>query len=283
MSWTLHEGDCREILPAIPDGSVDAVVTDPPYAEIDRPYGRLTEPAWHELMDFVVGQAMRVLKPRGSAVYIVQPNFERLGRMRPWVFEFMAKAARDWGMVQDVYWWNVTSPPTSACHRTRGLMRPSIKPCVWIGAEDCYRFQDEVLIAPSVATLNADRSDRVLHRLPSGQTVRKGRMAAVADERGGCTPFNVIPIANADSHGSAGAEGHGAGTPADLCSWWVRYICPPGGVVLDPFAGTSTVGIEALRSGRQFIGIEKMPDYCAASRRRLEDAARQPSLFGGAA
>jgi len=66
MTWTLYEGDCRDILPSIPDGSIDAVITDPPYAEIDRPYGRLTEPEWHDLMEFVVAQALRVIKPSGS-------------------------------------------------------------------------------------------------------------------------------------------------------------------------------------------------------------------------
>ncbi len=281
MTWTLHEGDCLDILPSIPDGSIDAVVTDPPYAEIDRDYGRLTEPQWHALMDRVVQETFRVLKVHGSAVFIVQPNFEKLGRMRPWVFEFMAKAARDWGMVQDAYWWNVAALPGGGCDRRVGLMRQSMKPCVWIGPATCYRSQDDVLISPSAAQMSASRSERLIYT-SSGRHVRRSSMARAVDERGGCTPFNVIPIPNTDSSGSAGSEGHGAGTPADLCSWWVRYICPPGGTVLDPFAGTSTSGVEALKNGRHFIGIEKMPAYCDASRRRLEDAARQPSLFGSA-
>jgi hypothetical protein len=277
VTWTLHEGDCRDVLPTLPDASVDAAVTDPPYAEIDRDYGRLTEPQWHELMEFVVGQVQRILKPSGSAVYIIQPNFERLGRMRPWAFEFMAKAARDWGMVQDVYWWNVAAMPTAACQRAVGLSRPSCKPCVWVGPADCYRAQAEILISPSEATRSETRADSALLTQPSGHHIRRARMLAL--DRGGSTPFNVIALANTDSTGSAGASGHGAGTPAALCSWWVRYICPPGGVVLDPFAGTSTVGAEALKSGRSFIGIEKMPAHCESSRRRLRAASAQPSLF----
>lgn len=279
MTWAIHEGDCREILPGIPDGSVDAVISDPPYAEIDRDYGRLTETEWHDLMDSVVRHSLRVLRPHGSAVFIIQPNSARLGRMRPWAFEFMARAAREWGMVQDAYWWNVSAAPTVHVQRTVGLLRPSAKLCVWVGPENCYRHQNEVLLAPSVSLKAVDRADRVMHRSPSGMGVRRGRMAAAVDERGGATPFNVIPFANTDSVTSAGSESHGAGTPAALCSWWVRYICPPGGVVLDPFAGTSTVGVEALKHARSFIGIEKMARWCGASRRRLADAGRQPSLF----
>jgi DNA modification methylase len=52
-------------------------------------------------------------------------------------------------------------------------------------------------------------------------------------------------------------NGHGAGTPIQLSDWWVRYLCPPGGVVLDPFMGTGTTGKSAIRQGRGFVGIEK--------------------------
>ena len=56
-------GDCRDLLPTLADASIDAVITDPPYPEIDRAYGRLTELEWHELMREVVRETRRVLKP----------------------------------------------------------------------------------------------------------------------------------------------------------------------------------------------------------------------------
>ena len=80
--WKIDEGDCRPWLRALPDRSVDAVITDPPYAEIDRDYGRLSEAAWSDLMRAVVIEVRRVLAPRGSAVFILQPNSERVGRVR---------------------------------------------------------------------------------------------------------------------------------------------------------------------------------------------------------
>ena len=132
---TLYHGDCQAILPTLGAGSVDAVVTDPPYAEINRPYGQLTESAWHSLMDGVVSESRRVLSEIGSAMYVLQPNSERVGRMRTWLWEFMAKWSRDWGMIQDAWWWNFTSAPTIHCNRRRGLMRPSMKACVWLGPD----------------------------------------------------------------------------------------------------------------------------------------------------
>src|ERR1019366_5748473 len=59
----LIHGDCRQEMKKLPDKSVDVILTDPPYPEIDREYGRLSEEEWHELMRTVVTEGRRVLKP----------------------------------------------------------------------------------------------------------------------------------------------------------------------------------------------------------------------------
>ena len=70
------EGDCLDVLRTLPDGCVDVVVTDPPYPCIKREYGYWTEKEWFALMDPVVAECRRVLKPMGSAVFILQPSSE---------------------------------------------------------------------------------------------------------------------------------------------------------------------------------------------------------------
>jgi len=275
MTFVVHHGDCREVMATLDAESVDAVVCDPPYAEIDRHYGRLTEPQWHDLMDGVMAQVRRVLKPSGSAVFILQPNSERVGRMRPWLWEFMAKWSREWNMVQDAWWWNHCTPPTVHCQRKRGLMRPSMKACVWLGASDCYRNQDAVLVEPSEAAKADKRYER--HELtlkygPSGLSMRNARALSAFRERGGVTPFNVVVCSNTDSATSSGASGHGAGTPLPLASWWTRYICPEGGTILDPFCGAGTMGVAAVSSGRDFVGVEKEAEYVEIARARIAAA-----------
>lgn len=52
-------------------------------------------------------------------------------------------------------------------------------------------------------------------------------------------------------------------------------ICPPGGTVLDPFAGSGTTGVAALREGRQFIGIELSEHYADITEARLRNALTQ--------
>lgn len=266
------EGDALSVLRDLPDGCVDAVITDPPYPEISREYGRWTEAEWFALMNPVVEECRRVLKPSGSAVFILQPNSERVGRMRTWLWEFMAKWGREWGMVQDVWWWNHTKQPQAHSRRDTGLMRCSVKSCVWLGDAKCYRSQESVLWKESDANKAVKLSDRALTYQPCGITMRRGRCAAAAKERGGVTPFNLLPIPNADSQSSAGASGHSAGTPLNLARWWTRYICPPGGLLLDPFGGSGTMGLAAMKEGRRAVLVERFPKYAAIARKRVAEA-----------
>ena len=78
-------GDCLEVLPTLAAGSVDCVVTDPPYPCIKRAYGTWTEEEWWALMRPVVAEVRRVLAPTGSAVFVLQANQEKVGRTRPWL------------------------------------------------------------------------------------------------------------------------------------------------------------------------------------------------------
>ena len=260
---TLYHGDAIACLQALPAASVQAVVSDPPYPEIDRPYGRLTEAAWMELMQAVVRETRRVLTPEGSAVFILQPNSERIGRMRGWLWRFMAWCVEEWNVVQDAYWWNHAAMPAVGCARDVGLMRPSVKPCVWVGPISCYRNQDAVLWTESQACAMERTTQRAGRAVfPSGHSVDSLRINAVSAERGGVTPYNLLPIANTNSTSSAGANGHGAGTPLPLCSWWIRYLTRPGDTVLDMFGGSGTVAEAARRLGRKAALIEKEAAYC---------------------
>lgn len=259
--WCAIEADNRAALPIIPDSSIDAVITDPIYPEIDRHYGRISEADWESLMwDHVIPQTRRVLRPTGSAVFILQPNSERVGRMRGWLWRFMARICTDWNMVQDAYWWNTAAIPNGGSNE-RGSLRASVKPCVWAGAVECYRDQESVLWGESERNAAERATARAAQKFayPSGASVNTATMYAAAEKRGGVTPFNLLPMANTASNRGAGGEGHGAGTPYDLAAWWTRYICPPGGVVLDMFGGAGTMAEAARDQGRRCILIEKDP------------------------
>jgi DNA modification methylase len=277
----LYRGDSREVLRTFPDSSIDAIICDPPYPCIVREYGRLTEAEWHDLMRAVVAECRRILKPRGSAVFILQPNSERVGRMRPWLFEFQAWACREWNMIQDAWWWNTATMPGDY----GGLMRSSLKACVWLGSSDCYRDLDAVLwdeaLMSRVAAVCARARNAGRETSPSGRGVNRSRVDEAARRRGGVTPFNVIPTTHGQgkSPSVAGSYSHGAGTPMALVEYWVRYISPPDGVVCDPFMGSGTCGLAALKRNRSFIGIESFPKYYTIAERRVAEARAEQPLF----
>lgn len=80
-----------------------------------------------------------------------------------------------------------------------------------------------------------------------------------------------MPVRQADKH-------HMTGKPTELMRELVRPVVP-GGLVLDPFAGSGTTGVAALMTGRRFIGVEREPQYYDIARARLEEAAHQAALL----
>jgi site-specific DNA-methyltransferase (adenine-specific) len=58
--------------------------------------------------------------------------------------------------------------------------------------------------------------------------------------------------------------------PSELMAYICRLVTPPGGVVLDPFMGSGSTGVGALREGFGFIGIELDAGYLEIARNRLE-------------
>jgi hypothetical protein len=283
----LFLGDCRDWLPEIPTASVDCVVCDPPYPYIKREYGTWTEAEWLDLMRSVVAECRRILTPAGSAVFILQPNSERVGKMRLWLFDFVSWAGREWNLVQDAWWWNISTLPVGGSN-TAGLLRPSLKMCVWLGDPSCYRNQDDVLLEESASNRRdrkaedfADKDDPSRRRSATEgprDNFRRLRMRCV--ERGGTTPFNVLPFGS-DGRWNGGTDGHPASTPLRICEFWIRYLCPSGGTVCDPFLGSGTTALAALNLGRSFVGGEQHEPYYRIAERRIAAArAATPLLMG---
>jgi len=63
---------------------------------------------------------------------------------------------------------------------------------------------------------------------------------------------------------------HPTQKPVALLRRLIEATAPAGGLVLDPFSGSGTTGVAALRLGRRFLGIEQDPTWLALSRARLE-------------
>lgn len=66
--------------------------------------------------------------------------------------------------------------------------------------------------------------------------------------------------------------------PVSLMQWFVRLITPPGGLVLDPFAGSGTTGEAALLEGMHCILIEREKEYVRDIRRRFKHSIEERVL-----
>ena len=120
-----------------------------------------------------------------------------------------------------------------------------------------------------------------------GKTTRKEREA-------GCDDLPMATLARSDGAQAAerdGAEEYTGGSqgiglnhvakvrnnhptvkPVALMRWLVRLVTPPGGIVLDPFAGSGTTGIACVREGFRFLGIERDASYAKIARARIAHA-----------
>jgi DNA modification methylase len=81
-------------------------------------------------------------------------------------------------------------------------------------------------------------------------------------------------------HGPAPQERHHpTQKPLELMRWCVLNTVAPQAICLDPFCGSGTTGVAAVKLGRRFIGIEIEPKYFDIACRRISEALRQPDLF----
>ena len=70
---------------------------------------------------------------------------------------------------------------------------------------------------------------------------------------------------------------HPTQKPVALMEWCILKLTKEGDTILDPFMGSGTTGVACIRTNRNFIGIEKDPDYFEIAKKRI--AAAQPALF----
>ena len=89
---------------------------------------------------------------------------------------------------------------------------------------------------------------------------------------------SVMRIANTSSNDyflrvcrSQGIIPHPARLPAELAAFFIEFLTEPGDVVMDPFAGSNTVGFIAEMQGRQWVAIDASGDYVEQSKIRFRN------------
>lgn len=302
MIQLLH-GDCLELMKELPDCSVDACVTDPPYGL------SFMGKAW----DYYVPSAevwrevLRVLKPGGHLLAFAGTRTQHR----------MAVNIEDAGFeIRDMIAWVYATgfPKAKSC------LKPALEPITMarkpskhvqpLNIDDCRvpgvvpktvqgqsaragevygaDQRDQRVFEPHnagrwPANLIHDGSEEVTELFPhttSGQLKTKSKASGwngdggKVEWTGACgdsgSAARFFYCAKANKKDREEGNSHPTVKPTELMRYLCRLVTPPGGVVLDPFMGSGSTGKAAVLEGFEFIGIEREAEYLEIARNRIE-------------
>jgi DNA modification methylase len=259
---TIHMGDAREIAPTLPHA--DMVMTSPPYGQ-QRDYGQKIGD-WRAL----VSGALAGIQDGGNTQVLVNlglihrdgevvPYWEPfLGDMRAAGWRFFGWYVWDQGPGLPGHWNGRLAPAHEfVFHFNRTSRKPNkIVPCTQAG-----RTQQRT----SSGLRRADGTIRSW--CATDLTTQEFRIGDSVVRAMRYKPVRGI------------APGHPAVFPVTLPHDLIASYTDPGEMVIDPFMGSGTTGVAAVKIGRRFTGIEIEPAYFDIARQRISAALAAPDMF----
>jgi site-specific DNA-methyltransferase (cytosine-N4-specific) len=309
---TLHCGDALAVLRTLPDSSADCVVTSPPYYGL-RDYGESgqyglepTPAAYVETMRAVFTEVRRVLAPDGTLWLNLGDSYangsvgrndagrdiggrggNRLGSGNPGGGRTLSRGAAlppknllgipwrvafalqddGWILRNAIIWDKPNAMPESVTDRCSSTYE-----YVFLFAHAHSYWFDLDSIREQRAAATEDRY-RYAFRVDGNPAGKSGHLKDGGFMDGinpaGRNPGDVWTLPTQPF-----PEAHFAVMPPSIASRCVLAGCKRGGIVLDPFCGSGTTGMVALRHGRRFVGIDLSAEYLRlALRTRLAQGA----------
>jgi site-specific DNA-methyltransferase (adenine-specific) len=247
MEYTLHPGDCLEIMPTLEASSVDCILADIPYGT--------TACKWDTVIPFApMWECIkRVIKPRGAVVLFgSQPFTSALVMSNPKWFKY-------------AWVWDK--------NRGNGHLVARVRPMQQ--TEDIAVFcNSSPVYSPQMVKRDKPRQfggSPSQTQVLTKQVYKDGYTREDYTER---YPINLLRFSWSNRDGL-----HPTQKPVDLMAYLIRTYTNPGETVLDFTMGSGTTGVAAIQEGRKFIGIEKDAGYFEIAQRRVGEATRQPALL----
>lgn len=235
--YNIHNGDCRALLPTLESGSADVCITDPPYGD--------TSLEWDSCVDGWLVEVARILKPNAS-IWV-------FGSMRFIAPLFSQMDAIGFKYSQDIVWEKQNG---TGFHNDRFRRVHEHAVMFYRGAwSDVYHDPQYTLDATAKTMRRKTRPTHTGH-IDAGHYV---------SEDGGPRLMRSVQYVR-NEHGQAV---HPTQKPLEILFPLVRYSTPLGGVILDPFMGSASIGVAARLQQCSYIGIEKEQKHFLTSQRRM--------------
>lgn len=245
MSLPLNQvllGDAIELMRTLPDGSIDAVISDPPYNTTKLKFDCAID--WQAFW----AEANRVCKLTAPMVmFAAQPFATDLINSNRKAFHY------------ELIWEKTM--PTGFLDANRRPMRAHEN--ILFFCRKWYSSTYNPQKTPTTRQLRKRKNGRSNHYGAHGKSD--------SDNHGLKHPRSVLQFRNVNRGFDPDAV-HPTQKPIDLVKFLVGSYSNPGAVILDPFLGSGTTAIAAIETGRNFIGIERDQSYHAIALERIAKA-----------
>lgn len=255
---SIYLGDCLDLLKSLPDGSVDLVVSSPPY-NLGKEYEDRRElAAYLDEQRAVLSECARVLSERGSLFWQVGAYSNR-GVLIPLDVRFFP-ILEDLDLIprNRIMWVRQ--------HGLHGRKKFSARheSILWFTKGDDYVFNlDAIRVPQKYQNKRAWTGDK------------KGQLTCNPD---GKNPGDIWVFRNV-KHNHEEQTIHPCQFPEDLIARIVLSTTDEGGVVLDPYMGTGTVAVVARDTGRRYVGAETDERYHAVAQQRIRGLPDADGVF----
>lgn len=243
---TLFNKDCFAVLPSLPENSIDMIFADPPYFLSNGGftcYAGKKAPVHKGKWDISKGKEenyLFTLRWLRECQRVLTPNGTIWVSGTSHIIYAVGYAMQDLGykILNDIAWFKVNPPPNLSCR----YFTHSTETVLW-------------------AAKNKDSKHYFNYPLMRKMNNNKQMLSL----------WSIKPPAPEEKKYGK----HPTQKPLQLLDRIVLASTKPGDIILDPFAGSSTTGVAAIKEGRQFIGIEMEKKYIDVSIRRLKDVFRE--------
>ncbi len=280
-------GDALEMTKAIPSGSINLIMTSPPFALIKKkPYGNVSAPKYIEWFLPFADEFWRVLKDDGSLVIHIGGSWEKGQPVRSlYHFELLIRLCRNmihnhnFYLAQDFYWYNPAKLPSPAEWVTvnRYRVKDAVDPIWWLSKSPLPKANNMQVPHPYSKAMR--RLLKVGYNegpRPSGHVIS----SKFQKDMGAAISPNLLVIGNTVSNSrylrfcrENGIKAHPARYPVELPRFFIKFLTDEKDIILDPFAGSNATGEAAELEKRKWISFEKRGDYLKGSIYRFEKAS----------